>query len=140
MTLTVTTFDGRSASTSRVVDVETHDVAVAGFDVPKTAKVGTTQRITVEIRNVRRTDTVQVVLRRSDRDSPINFVVIGTLTQSVPARPANKATPFDFDYTFNDDDLAVGSVTFAAEATIIGARDALPGDNEVVAIATSVRA
>jgi hypothetical protein len=46
----VTTTDGRSASTSQVVQVRTHDVAIAQIAVPKTARVG--QTIAVDGGNV----------------------------------------------------------------------------------------
>jgi len=39
---------------------------------------------------------------------------------------ANRATPFDFTYTFTDGDTAGGRVTFKAVATIVDARDARP--------------
>ena len=47
-------------------------------------------------------------------------------------------TSFTFSYTFRAEDQAAGKVTFKAVATISGARDALPADNEVVALPTRV--
>jgi hypothetical protein len=63
---------------------------------------------------------------------------VGTLTQFVPLRPANRTTNFNFSYTFTGDDARIGKVTFKAVAYIEGARDALPADNEAVAKPTKV--
>ncbi len=132
---TVTTADGRSASTSQVVHVRTHDVSIVKFDVPQSAKPGQTRQITVSIVNTRYPETVQVQLLKS---TPSGFVQVGTLTQSVGVTQGNHTTPFSFNYTFTSDDATAGKVTFEAVATILGARDALPGDNTVVALPTAV--
>jgi hypothetical protein len=47
--LTVTTFDGRTASTSQVVHVRTHDVAIDRFLAPMVGSAGQTGKITVGI-------------------------------------------------------------------------------------------
>lgn len=55
---------------------------------------------------------------------------------AVPVRSANGTTAFDFSYTFTDNDARIGKATFTAVATIVDARDALPGANEAVASPT----
>lgn len=133
--LTVTTVDGRTNSTSQVVPVRTHDVAIIKFAVPNAVSAGQTRQIVVGINSKRQPETVQVDLFKS---SPNGFQTVGTLTQSVPMRPANQTTDFNFSYTFTADDANVGKVTFKAVATIINARDALPADNEAIAAPTKV--
>ncbi len=127
--LTATTSDGRSASTSQVVQVRTHDVAVVQIAVPNSAHVGQTVAVTVYVRNNRYPETVQVDLFKS---VPGGFTQVGSLTQSVPVRPpGGKSTRFAFSYTVSQSDKSVGKVTFRATATLIGHRDALPADNEL---------
>lgn len=140
VTVTVTTFDGRVASVSRVVTVKTHDVAIAKFTVPQAASAGQTRGITVGIVDNRYPETVQVELLKGVPGAGQfdNFQVVGTLTQSVSVLGGNRTTPFGFDYTFTSDDAAVGSVTFEAVATIIGAPDAIPADNTATALPTKV--
>jgi PKD domain-containing protein len=134
--LTVTTADGRSGSTSQVVHVKTHDVAIAKLVVPQSASAGQTRTITVGLSNKRYPETVQVQLLKSGAGGV--FVPVGTLTQSVPVRSGNRTTDFSFSYTFTSDDAAIGKVTFQAVATIVNARDALPADNTATALPTKV--
>jgi PKD domain len=128
--LTVTTTDGRTASTSQVVPVRTHDVAVARLFSPTSASVGQTRTITVGITNHRYPEDVEVQLFRS---IPGGFQPLDALTQHVPVLPGNRTTTFEFSYTFTSDDATLGKITFKAVATILNARDALPGDNERIA-------
>src|SRR5204862_4563208 len=79
--LTVTTLDGRTASTSQVVHVRTHDVAVTRFATPNAASSGQTRRIVVGINSKRYAETVEVQLFRS---VPGGFQQFGSLTQFVP--------------------------------------------------------
>lgn len=136
--MTVTTVDGRSASTTRSLSVRTHDVAVERLQVPQNGNVEQTRSITVGIDNARYPETVQVQLYKSVTGTYDRFVLVGTLTQFVPIRNGNKTTPFDFSYTFTADDAAVEKVSFRAVATIVGARDAVSGDNEAIALPTRV--
>jgi PKD repeat protein len=133
--LTVTTFDGRTASTSQTVLVRTHDVAITKFSVPKSASAGQTRAITVGINSRRYPETVEVQFFKS---VPGGFQFVGVLTQSVPVRPSNRTTNFNFSYTFTSADAQVGKVTFKAVANMVGARDALPADNEAIAPPTKV--
>jgi PKD repeat protein len=133
--LTVTTFDGRTASTSQTVHIKTHDVAITKFTVPQSASSGQTRQIAVGLNSKRYLETVQVDLYKS---TPNGYQFVGTLIQSVPVRSANRTTDFSFSYTFTKDDAAIGKVTFRAVATIVGARDALPADNEAISLPTKV--
>jgi len=131
--LTVATPDGRSASSTRTVSVRTHDVGIVKLQVPQAAAVGQTRSISVSVVSDRYGEMVTVQLYRS---VPGGFAPVGSLTQSIQLR--KRATPFAFSYTFTADDAALGKVTFKAVATIVGVRDALPADNEVVSLPTKV--
>jgi PKD repeat protein len=127
--LTVTTVDGRTASTSKVVAVRTHDVAVVKVEAPKTARVGKAITITTHVRNTRYPETVQVDLFKT---VPGGFEQVGSLTQSVPVRPSNQTTQFAMAYTVSQADKTAGQFTFKAVATIVGYRDALPSNNDLI--------
>jgi chitodextrinase len=133
--LTVTTFDGRTALTSQVVHVRTHDVAIDRFLAPMVGSAGQTRKITVGISTHLSPEDVQVQLFRG---IPGGFVPVGTLTQHVSIRPGNRTTMFAFSYTFTSEDAVLGEITFKAVATIVNARDALPADNEAIAPPTIV--
>lgn len=133
--LDVTTFDERNASTSQVVRVRTHDVAITKFTAPTSASSGQTRQISVGIRNSRYPENVVVHLFKSVAGG---FQLVGDLTQAVPVRPSNRTTSFNFNYTFTTDDAAIGKVTFKAVADLIDARDALLADNEAIASPTKV--
>jgi hypothetical protein len=133
--LTVTTTDGRTASTSQVIPVRTHDVAIARFLPPTSASVGQTRTIMVGITNHRYPESVEVQLFRS---IPGGFQQVATLTKDVPVLSGNRTTTFAFSYTLTSDDASLGKITFKAVATIVNARDALPGDNEAIAPPTRV--
>ena len=133
--LTVTTTDGRTASTSRVVQVQTHDVSIIRLAVPKSGHVGQTIAINVYVRNTHYPETVQVALSKS---IPGGFSQVGSLTQSVPVKLGGQSTRFAFTYTVTSDDKAVGKITFRADATIIGYRDALPADNELLSTPVTI--
>jgi WD40 repeat protein len=62
---TVTTLDGRSASTSRTLPVRTHDVAITRLQAPTAGMTGKTSKISVDIRSNRYPETVDVQLFRS---------------------------------------------------------------------------
>ena len=131
--LTVTTHDGRSASTSRTLQVRTHDVAITRFQAPSSGMTGKTSKINVDIRSNRYPETVQVQLFKS---VPGGFQLVATSTQTLPTR--NRVTSVAFSYTFAPEDAVIGKVTFKAVATLLGARDALPADNEAIAPPTKV--
>ncbi len=134
--LTVTTTDGRTATTTGAVTVRTHDVGIRKLAVPKTASAGQSRSISVEVGTTRSDEQVTVQLLRS---TVAGYEVVGSATQLVAMGGKRSVTTFPFRYTFTEADVAVGRVTFRATATIVGARDALTDDNELIAPATLVR-
>lgn len=134
--LAVTTLDGRRASTSQVVHVKTHDVAITQLTVPKSARVGRTNQIAVGVNNNRYPETVRVSMLRSVSGG--DFEEVGQVTQGVPARARRRTTTFSISYTFSAEDAMIGKVTFKAIATILNARDAHPADNTAIALPTKV--
>ena len=134
--LTVVTFDGRSASTTRLIEVQTHDLAITKFLTPKSARAGQTRQISVGIHNQLYPELATARLYRS---VPGGFEYIGNWTQEVPVRTGNRTTNFDFNYTFTESDAAQGKVTFKAIIDIHQRRDALPADNEAISSPTKVK-
>ena len=133
VSLTFTTFDGRSNSANTVVQVRTRDIAINKLSVPQSARVNQTKAINVDVTNKRYSDYVQVTLYKGLPGG--GEQQIGTLTIFVPAR-ATRPTTFKFSYTFTSQDAQIKKVTFRAEADLTNGRDALPSDN--VAIATTL--
>lgn len=131
--LVVTTFDGRSGSTSRVVQVRTHDVAIMRFQTPSTGMTGKTTKLSVDIQSNRQPETVQVQLFKS---VPGGYQLFATSTQTLPVR--NRVSSVAFSYTFTSQDALIGKVTFRAVVSIVGGRDALPADNEAIGPPTKV--
>jgi hypothetical protein len=60
------------------------------------------------------------------------------VTKTVPKMAKNKTTMFAIDYTFTNDDLGVGKVSFQAVASIQGARDVYPADNTITTLTTTM--
>ena len=135
VTLDVTTFDGRTASTEQSIPVRTHDIAITKLSVPQSANAGQTRQLTVGLSNKRYDERVQVQLFKS---GPNGYELVGTLQQSVPVRGGGRTTDLKLSYTFTSTDAALGKVTFKAVAGLLNARDALPADNEAVALPTKV--
>jgi PKD repeat protein len=133
--LSVTTVDGRSASTTQSVSVQTHDVAITRIAGPQTARVGQTRKISVEVENRRYTDEVHVELLKG---VPGGLELVDSQAQHVPARDGSRTTAFGFDYTITPTDARIGKITFKAVATILTARDALPADNEAIATVAKI--
>lgn len=133
VSLTVTTFDGRTGSITRTLPVRTHDVAIIRFATPSAGMTGKTSKISVDIRSNRLPETVQVQLFKS---VPGGFQLVATSMQTLPTR--NRLTSVIFSYTFTPDDAAIGKVTFRAVVSIQGGRDALPADNEAIGAPTKV--
>ncbi len=138
--LTVTTPDGRTASTTGTVQVKTHDVAITKFTVPQSAAAGQTRQLVVGLNSKRFPEQVRVEFYKSVSGG---YAYLGYQDQSVPVRPSNRTTDFQFSYTFTKDDAVMGKVTFRAVATILPyyeIRDAWPADNESIAPPTKVSA
>ena len=107
-------------------------MAITSVAVPTKGRVGRSSEIAVEVSNARLPARVQVQLLKNDRNGGWEQVAVGT--QDIAVQGKQRTTPFAFSYTFTQDDLAVGKVTFQMVATIVGARDAIPGDNTVVSL------
>jgi len=135
VTVQVTNDLDEVSTTSRVLSVRTHDVAITKVSVPQSAHAGQTRQIVVSVSNTHFAEMMFVDLWKS---APGGFEGVGTLKQLVPVRAGNRTTAFYFSYTFTSEDARVGKVTFKAIATLLDARDALPADNEVVALPTRV--
>ena len=133
VSLTVTTFDGRTGSITRTLQVRTHDVAITRFATPASGMAGKTAKISVDIRSNRLPETVQVQLFKS---VPGGFQLVAVSQQTLPTR--NRVTSVAFSYTFTPDDAIIGKVTFRAVALLVNARDALPADNEAIGSPTKV--
>ncbi|MDX3662952.1 PKD domain-containing protein [Streptomyces sp. ID05-26A] len=130
--------DGRTATNTTTVTVKTHDVGISKFTVPASARAGEQKQISVQVSNTRYQEKVKTTLYRS---GPNGWQEVGTLTIDVPAHPTRKVK-FPFAYTFTPQDAAAGKVSFRAVAEpqlSYPVRDSVPGDNEVIAIATTVK-
>ena len=136
VTLSVVTSDGRTGTATQDITIRTHDVGIAKFMVPSTARAGQTKPITVGIGNRHYPETVTVELFVSRRDG--SYQSIGSVTQSVPVLGAGQTVSFSFSYLFTRDDATAGKVTFQAVATVTTARDAFPSDNQAISLATKV--
>lgn len=129
LTLTLTTDDGRTGTTTSILRVETHDVAITEFAVPAKARPDQTKPITVTIANTRYGETVEVELLKQTGDY---FTSVGELSQWVPASSTGTVR-FPFAYTFGD----AGPVTFKAVARLgYPSEDDNPADNEELATTT----
>jgi hypothetical protein len=135
VTLVVGTPDGRTVTSTTTMQVRTHDIAVVKLVTPNNAAAGQTKTIAASIVNSRYPEMVRLDLYRS---SPSGYVQVGSLMQSAPVRSGGRTTEFRINYTFTGDDASLGKVTFRAIATIVGARDALPADNEAIGPPTKV--
>jgi hypothetical protein len=125
--------DGRVATASAPLTVKTHDVAISKLVAPQTASVGQNKTISVSVASYRYPEQVQLTLAKSTGGG---FTGVATVTLTVPVE---KATEYEFSYLIAADDRAIGKVSFRATATIVGARDALPADNSITALATRVK-
>jgi len=115
--------------------VRTPDVAIPRFSAPIAGIVGQTRQITGGLNSRRYPETVEVQLFKS---VPGGYQLVGSLSNSVPVRASNRTTDFSFSYTFSNADAQIGKVTFKAVANLLGARDALPADNEAIAPPTKI--
>jgi hypothetical protein len=126
---TVTTSDGRSATTSQILQVRTHDIAITKILAPVAAKAGQTRPITVFVKALRYDETVSVDLYKRGPDGDES---IGYSRQFVPVRSGNRTTAFAFNYTFTDSDATARNITFYAIANIEVFSDADPENNEAI--------
>jgi len=133
VTLRVTTQDGRSDTATRLVRVMTHDVSIAGVDVPEQAAAGETVVVAARVASAHYPEMVQVELLRSADGG--SFERVDLLTQPVPAEAEIE---FGFRYAVTEGDAVVGSIVFRAVASIVGAADTTPADNSFTAPPTIV--
>jgi len=126
---TVTTTDGRSSSTTQVIHVRTHDVAVNKLVAPDSGRVGKTVQLVAKLSNIRYQEAVEVDFLKS---VPGGFVQFGSSFQTVPVMKKTDTFNVKINYTFTSDDASIGKVSFKAVVRLLGGRDALPGDNEVI--------
>lgn len=136
VTVRATSTDGRTATDSVAVVVKTHDLGITKFSVPSSARAGQQKEITVKVGNTRYLEkNASVALYKA---VGYDWVLIGWLKRDVPAHPTDTVT-FKFTYTFTDEDAALGKATLRAQASVPSpAWDALPIDNDVTAVATTV--
>ena len=135
VSLTVTTVDGRTASTSQTVHVGTHDVAIVKLVAPNAARVGQTRSLAINVKNTRYPERVRIELYKS---VPGGFQWVTTTEQNIPVRAGGRTTSVNMSYTFASEDALMGKVTFKASANIVDRRDALPADNEAISSPTKV--
>lgn len=137
VTLTVVSPDGRTATRTSPVTVETHDVSISRFSTPAKARTGDTKQITVQVANTRyREPSVTTDLYKSQGSS---WVLVGSLTLEVPAS-ANRTVKFPFAYTFTAEDAIAGKVAFKAVVRMpYEVHDARPFDNELISTGTTVQ-
>lgn len=135
VTLTVVSPDGRTASSTSPVTVETHDVSISKFTTPGRARTGDSKQITVQVANTRYRESVTVELYKSEG---AGWVQVGTLTLDVPASQS-RTVKFPFAYTFTAADAVAGKVAFKTVVKLpYPVRDARPFDNELISTATTV--
>lgn len=135
VTLTVVSPDGRTATRTSPVTVETHDVSISRFATPAKARTGDTKQITVQVANTRYLESVTTDLYKSEG---AGWVQVGTLTLDVPASPT-RTVRFPFAYTFTAADAVAGKVAFKAVVRLpYDVRDARPFDNELISTAATV--
>lgn len=140
VTVRSTAGDGRTATDTTTVTVKTHDVGISKFTVPASARAGEQKQIAVQVSNTRYLEKVKTTVYR-DNGNGNGWQEVGTLTIDVPAHPTRKVK-FPFAYTFTPQDAVTGKVSFRAvvEPQLeYPVRDAIPSDNEVITIATTVR-
>jgi hypothetical protein len=135
VTLTVNARGGRTASQTRTVQVRTHDVSIKWSSVPGRGRVGRASPIEVGVGNTRYAETVQVDYYKSTLNG---WQHMGSVTKAVPVMNAKKTVFFSLSYTFTEDDLATGKVSFQIVASIQGARDSFTGDNTVTPAPTLI--
>ncbi|MBE1495394.1 hypothetical protein H4696_002494 [Amycolatopsis lexingtonensis] len=133
--LHATSPDGRTATVDVPITVTTHDVGIAKFVVPTSARQGDSKPVSVDVTNTRYAETVTVLLSKRSGDS---WTDVGRLTLQVPARATGKVR-FPFSYTFGPEDALSGKVAFRAEAQLqYPTEDAYRADNVAISVATTV--
>ena len=132
VTLSITTLDGRTASATRGIRVETHDVRITKVTVPKNTKRGQTIQVRVTVASPLRSETVTVdVGRNPDHNGAPS---IGRETAIVNK---GKLVEFRIPYTVTAADAANQKVTFLVLALLPPhAHDGFPSDNQAIETVT----
>lgn len=135
VTLRVWTRDGRSATTSRTVDVQTHDVGIVRIEVPTSARAGEAITVTVKLANrfYYEEGQVDLYLMAGDRADWVDGTYVGI--------PAAKATTVDvtFTYQLTQADLDAGRLSFQATLNLWSATDANTANNVLVSLPVRVQ-
>ena len=142
--LEVTTYDGRSGSTSRVVPVKTHDVAITKFSVPQSGSPGQTRSIVIGVSNKRYDEFVEVTLYKSQ--APGWTVFVGKSIQFVPVRratapassPSTTPSPTPMRRWARSRFVAHATIRASNDEYAYDLPDALPVDNDAIAVPTKV--
>jgi PKD repeat protein len=132
VSLAVRTPDGREASTSRTLQVATHDAAIIKLTTARSASAGQTKPITADITSRRYAETVTVQLFKG---TPQGFTFVAEKRVAVKEGKTVRVT---FNYRFTAADASIGRVTFKVVTLLDGYRDALPADNEALTSPTKV--
>jgi PKD repeat protein len=136
--LTVLTRDGRSATSTAALRVQTHDVSIALVQVPPLCRAGRTVVIVVGVKSAVHDETVEVRVFRNRPREPDLFEQVARTTGLVPADPAGGPTLLALPLTFSADHAAAGSATLKTVVSIVGARDARPDDNTALTTTTVI--
>jgi hypothetical protein len=131
--LHVTAADGRLGATSSPVRVTTHDIALLRIVAPAAATVDDRGEVVVVVTSRHGPEIVQVELLRSRGSGAPEPVAVHTRSL-----PEAGELEIGFPVTFADADLAAGEVTFHARASLVGAADRSPENNELAAPPTLV--
>ncbi len=135
--LRAATDDGRTATKTYPLRIETHDVGITKLTVPSSARAGQSKPITVHVANTRYAEHATVTLYRSEGGS---WREVGLSELEIPAHPTRKVQ-VPFSYTFTPQDAVTGKVAFRAVVSLsYPVRDHRPADNEVISVATTVSA
>jgi PKD repeat protein len=134
--LTVLTRDGRSATSTAALRVQTHDVSITHVHVPSLCRAGRTVNIVVGVQSAVHDETVEVRVLRNRPREPDLFEQVARTTGVVPADPARRPTLLALPVTFSADHAAAGSATLKTVVSIVGARDARPDDNTALTTTT----
>ena len=133
VSLHVTSRDGRVGVATTTVTVTTHDIALIRLDAPWKARVGESAKVVAVVASRHRAEIAQIELFR--QRGVREWKSSGLQTRPVPAGGNVEVA---FTVPFEAADAQVGHVTFGARATLVGAADATPEDNVLIAPPTIV--
>jgi hypothetical protein len=132
--LHVTAADGRVGTTSALVRVTTHDIALTRIVAPAAVTVADLCEVVVVAESRHGPEIVQVELLRARGSGAPEPIAVHTRSL-----PETGELEIGFAVAFGDADVAEGEVTFHARASLVGAVDRAPENNELAAPPTAVR-